>query len=241
MPFFVAVVAAYVLGGLVNLILYRLPRERRLLGRPHCTRCGQALSWEALPLVGYALQRGRCRHCGRCISSVFPLVEFLLLVVFLFLAGRLGLSALAGLYAFFALVLLLTLFLDWQHHYIYYAVLLPGLVVALLGSWLHPNLNVLNSLAAMVIALLFFVLLLLLGNLLFHGEALGLGDVWLAGLIGAMLGFPGGLWALGLGMALAGVVGALLLLFKKSAPRDYMAYGSYLCMGALLYLCLWAP
>jgi leader peptidase (prepilin peptidase)/N-methyltransferase len=89
--------------------------------------------------------------------------------------------------------------------------------------------------------ILLFGVLLLLGEFIFQAGALGLGDVWLAGTIGAMIGFPDGLMALALGMLLAGLMGGVLLLTKRTSPGDYMPYGSYLCMGALAYLCIWAP
>jgi leader peptidase (prepilin peptidase)/N-methyltransferase len=241
MSIVLAVVVGLAVGTALNLLLYRIPREQRLLRRPHCVRCGHPLGWEALPLLGFLLQRGRCRHCQRAIPWFFPLVELLTALSFAILVWRHGLSALAALYAFFALILILTLFLDWQHRYIYYIIVLPATTVALLGSWLHPNLNVLNSLIALVIATVFFGLIFVLGQVLFHAEAIGLGDVWLAGTIGAMFGFPGALVALTAGMVLAGLAGGLHMALRKGSGGDYMAYGSYLCMGALLYLCIWAP
>lgn len=241
MSIVLAIVVGLAAGTATNLLLYRIPRELPPLRRPHCVRCGHPLGWEALPLLGFLLQRGRCRHCQQAIPWTFPLVELLTALVFATLVWRHGLSALAALYAFFALVLILTLFLDWQHRYIYYIVVLPATAVALLGSWLHPHLNALNSLIALVIASVFFGLIFAVGQSLFRVEALGLGDVWLAGTIGAMFGFPGALVALTIGMILAGLAGGVHLILRKGSAGDYMAYGSYLCMGALLYLCIWAP
>jgi prepilin signal peptidase PulO-like enzyme (type II secretory pathway) len=233
-------------GGLANLIIYRLPRQQHLLRRPRCTRCEHPLGWEAIPLAGYLLQRGRCRHCDRALSPHFILVELLTTACFAVLAWRISIQTpwdafMVGLYAFFSLALIVTLFIDWLHRDIYYIVLLPTIVIAVLGHWLHPFLDVKQTLLGLAVGIGFFALLFLLGQILFRGEAMGLGDVWLAGMIGAILGLRGAVLALAGGMLLAGLVGGLLLLIRKNDPGDYMPYGAYLCIGALGYLCLWAP
>ena len=225
------------LGGVLNLVIQRLPPGRPLFAWPHCTRCGHPLSWEALPLVGFLLQRGRCRYCGEPIRKEFPLVELLTAASFVVLIWRHGVSWLALLYAFFSLALIATLFLDWLRHEIYYIVLLPGTAVALFSS-LIPGLGLdfRSSLFGLLVGLFFFGLLFVLGHLLFHIEALALGDVWLAGMIGAMTGLYGALISLTGGIVLAAVGAGLLLLLRRASAKDYMPYGTYLCLAALVYL-----
>lgn len=236
-----AALAGLLLGGVLNVIIQRLPTPQPFFRGLHCVRCGHALSWEAVPLVGFLVQRGRCRHCGQPIPKVFPLVELLTALSFAILVWRYGLTWLAGLYAFFSLALIITLFLDWLRHEIYYIILLPGTIVALLSS-LFPvrGLGFTNSLLGLIAGLFFFGLLFVFGHLLFHIEALALGDVWLAGMIGAMMGFYGALLTLAGGIVLAAVGAGLLLALRKVSTKDYMPYGSYLCLAALLYLCFWA-
>ncbi len=236
------------LGAILGLLIWRLPRRAEgrgnLLGRPRCTRCGQVLAWEALPLLGYLLQRGRCRHCRKPIPRIFPLVELLTGSVFALLAWRHGLGVTAGLYALFSLALILTLFLDWLYQDIYYIVILPPAALALLSTlWGNSPeraglaLPLLDRLAGLGIGLIFFGLLFVLGQALFRTQALGLGDVWLAGSIGTMTGFYGALWALSLGIVLAAVGAGVLLLLRRHAAGDYMPYGAYLCLATLGYFC----
>jgi leader peptidase (prepilin peptidase)/N-methyltransferase len=241
----VAIVLAGLLGLLsgtvLNIIIQRLPTGRPLFRRPHCVHCGQALSWEAVPLVGYLVQRGRCRHCGKSIPKVFPLVELLTAASLALLVWRYGVSWLTGLYAFFSLLLVITLFLDWLRHEIYYIVLLPGTAVALLSALIPARgLDFRSSLVGLIVGLFFFGLLFVFGHLIFRIEALALGDVWLAGMIGAMMGLYGALMALTGGIVLAAVGAGLLLALRKVSTKDYMPYGSYLCLAALAYLCFWA-
>jgi leader peptidase (prepilin peptidase)/N-methyltransferase len=193
-----------------------------------------------LPLAGYLLQRGRCRHCQQPISKSFPLVEVVTAAALALLVWRHGVTWLAALYAFFVLVLVVTLFLDWLRHEIYYVILLPGTAVALLCSLVPGRgLDFRSSLLGLLVGLFFFGLLFVLGHLLFHIEALALGDVWLAGMIGAMVGFYGALVTLTGGIVLAAVGAGLLLILRRAGSKDYMPYGSYLCLAALAYLCIW--
>ncbi len=243
MRFVLAVALGLLFGGMLNIIIYRLPRQRAFLRRPDCSQCGHSLGWEAIPLVGYLLQRGRCRYCGRPIPLFFPLVEVLSVFALVAIVWRLGLTWLAALYGFFALTLILTLFLDWLHHDIYYIVLFPATVAALVVPLLaaSPWLNFRSSLFGLLVGTLFFGALYALGQVLFHSEALGLGDVWLAGMIGGMMGFYNSLVTLALGIILAAVGAAALLVVRRASPGQYIAYGAFMCMAALGYLCLRAP
>lgn len=238
-----AALAGLLTGGLENLVIQRLPRQRPLFRRPGCSRCGHPLSWEAFPLLGYLLQRGRCRHCRRPIPPAFPLAEVLTAVVFGLLVWRHGVSWLAGLYALYTVALVLTLFLDWLHRDIYYLILLPPTLLAVVAPLVGVDrrLDIRSTGLGLGIGLLFFGLLFLVGQLLFRIQALGLGDVWLAGMIGAMAGLYGSLWTLTAGIVLAAVGAGLLLLIRRASPKDYMPYGSYLCLAALGYLCFLAP
>lgn len=75
-----------VIGSLLNVCIYRLPREDRfwpalksLLYPPsHCPRCQRRIPWyDNVPIAGWLLLRGRCRNCRGRISIRYPLIELL--------------------------------------------------------------------------------------------------------------------------------------------------------------------
>lgn len=77
-------------GSFLNVVVWRLPRGRSLLGRSYCPWCAvQIKSYDNLPILGWLLLRGRCRACRLPISPRYPLVESLMCAVFvsLFLVG----------------------------------------------------------------------------------------------------------------------------------------------------------
>jgi leader peptidase (prepilin peptidase)/N-methyltransferase len=62
------------------------------------------------------------------------------------------------------------------------------------------------------------------------------GDVKLAGLIGLTVGFPRVLPALTVGIVAGGLTIGLLLLTRRVGPKEYVPYGPFLVLGALVSL-----
>lgn len=74
-------------GSFMNVVVYRLPLGRTLVGRSFCPRCDQAIhALDNIPVLGWLRLGGECRSCGLPISSRYPLVELLAGVLFLALA-----------------------------------------------------------------------------------------------------------------------------------------------------------
>ncbi len=96
----VAVLGACV-GSFLNVVAWRLPRQESVVLPPsRCPHCGTRLAWfENIPVLGWLVLRGRCRHCGAPISPRYPAVELLsagLWVAVLLTTPPLGAPALAG-------------------------------------------------------------------------------------------------------------------------------------------------
>jgi leader peptidase (prepilin peptidase) / N-methyltransferase len=80
-----------VFGSLLNVCIYRLPREERfwkalrfLVYPPsHCPRCHERIAaYDNIPIVGWLLLRGRCRKCRGTISARYPLIELFTALLF---------------------------------------------------------------------------------------------------------------------------------------------------------------
>jgi len=71
------VLVSLLLGSFINLAADRLPRGESLVRpRSHCRACGRQLNTiDLLPVLGYALRRGRCATCGSPIGASAPFVE----------------------------------------------------------------------------------------------------------------------------------------------------------------------
>ena len=79
-----------IFGSFLNVCIARWPRDESVIRpRSRCPDCGNAIAWhDNIPVLGWLMLRGRCRHCGSRISLQYPLVEAAT-------AKRLGLPILA--------------------------------------------------------------------------------------------------------------------------------------------------
>jgi leader peptidase (prepilin peptidase) / N-methyltransferase len=65
------------IGSFLGVLIVRLPEQRPVaMARSACDRCGHRLgARDLIPLVSYALSRGRCRYCGETIGPLPLAVE----------------------------------------------------------------------------------------------------------------------------------------------------------------------
>ncbi len=72
------------IGSFLNVVVYRLPLGRTLGGHSGCPYCCSAIEGrDNVPVLAWLKLRGRCRNCHLPISPQYPLVEFLVAIVFL--------------------------------------------------------------------------------------------------------------------------------------------------------------
>lgn len=136
--------------------------------------------------------------------------------------------------AVFALLLLLILRIDWQNHLIYIITIVPGILLAFGLHAADSGEMLLSSAVAGAAGAFVFLLLFLLAYAIYRQHALGIGDIFLAALIGAMTGLKGISSALLLGMFLAGIGGLFLIAIRVRSRKDFIPYGAYLSLGAMV-------
>jgi leader peptidase (prepilin peptidase)/N-methyltransferase len=229
----VAFAPALALGSFLNVVVARLPEKRSVVHpRSACLRCSHELSWwENLPLVSYALLRGSCRSCSEPISLRYPAVELATALLVAACFWRFGLSADAVVAAFFCAVLVTLSAIDVERRILPDKIVLPSALLVLVAQVaLHPGDTpewVLGALGAS---------LFLFAALLAYPAGMGMGDVKLCLLLGAMLGALVGV-ALMVGMLAALVLGIVLFARHGAAARKMaIPFGPFLAFGALVAL-----
>ncbi len=221
-------------GSFLNVVIWRLPRGESLLGPgSHCPSCGTPVRRrDNVPLLGWLLLRGRCRDCAAPISPRYPLVELLGGAA---LAGAVLLAPTPAAAAATAAVLLslcAVFFIDLDHRLILDAITLPG---AALGLLLCPLLGT-SRLDAAAGAVAGFASLWLAreGYRRLRGiEGLGFGDVKLAAMLGAWLGWQGVFMTLLVGSGLGTLVSVALMLRRRAHARTALPYGVFLAPAAM--------
>lgn len=155
-------------------------------------------------------------------------------------AAYLNRSSLAEWLITVSLVMLLIsiLLIDLQHHLVYPLMAVGGFVAALMLNPLTDDVTFLSSLVGGLVAAFGFLLLFVLGLVLFRVQALGFGDVLLALMIGAMVGFGRMPGTLLLGTLLGAGASLALLVFRLKGRQDYIPFGSGMCLAAILVLVL---
>ena len=222
---------ALALGSFLNVVAARVPLRRSVV-RPGsaCMSCAAPVAWyDNLPLLSWALLRGRCRSCGARISPVYPAVELATAVLVVACFVAFGLTAKAAVAAFFCAVLVVVSAIDLAHRIIPNRIVLPAAAICLVAQTaLQPS-------AEWVLAALGASVFLLVAALAYPG-GMGMGDVKLALLMGAVLGrtVPVALMA---GMLLA-LVPSMVLLARHGARARKMGipFGPFLALGSVLAL-----
>lgn len=238
---FAVAVLGLVVGRVVWIVSRALAADRPLVARPVCAVCAAALPWRGwLPLMGLG-DVVRCRACGARQPATGLLFEALVAAYLAVAAWQLELSLELAATIVFSVPLLVTLLVDlWTrevHTSVVVAGTLAGFAFALADG---PGALVTAILAALGAAAIFALCFVAAAAIYRHLDVvpLGMGDVYLVTMIGAMTGFPGVVRALVAGVFLAGAAGLLMVVSRRAGRHDVFAYGPYLCLGALLTLLL---
>ena len=235
---FFATTVGLAVGSFINVVGDRLPRGQSLSYPPsHCPACDEPIRRrDLIPVISYLLLRGKCRDC----SAGIPLRVFLIeIVAGLLFAGvwlKFGWSyqgvAMMGYVGMFLAIFVV----DMEHHIIPNRIVFPGLVVALAIASFWPELGIAK--AAMGAGAGFGLMLLLY---LIPGMVIGEGDVKLAAVVGAAVGFPVVFISLGLSFVLGGVVAAGILLAKRGGRKTEVPFGPFIAVAALVSLMWGGP
>jgi leader peptidase (prepilin peptidase)/N-methyltransferase len=223
--FWVVVAALFggVIGSFLNVVIYRMPRKIGLVGgRSNCPHCGCLISWwQNIPVLSYLMLHGRCRGCREAISVRYPLVEIMTALTFAGWVIRLGLSVEALGYIYLSCVLICVLFIDWEFQIIPDRLTLPAILVGWLWAAFAP--------------LGLWPSVLGIGDWLFRKESMGGGDIKLAAVLGAFLGWH----HVVLVFFLSALIGALgsgiwLLVSREMRQSRMIPFGPFLAVAAVL-------
>jgi leader peptidase (prepilin peptidase)/N-methyltransferase len=224
------------LGSFLNVVAARVPLRRSIVfPGSACPSCATPIRWyDNIPLVSYAVLRGRCRSCQARIGLVYPAVELLTALLIAGCVLAFGLSARAAIGAGLCAVLVVVTATDLEHRVVPNRVVLPAAAVALVANLIvSPGYE--WPLAAVLAAGFLFL------PALAAPGALGMGDVKLALLLGAALGRTAGV-ALMLGL-LAALLPAVYLLLKhgRRARKMALPFAPFLALGGVIALFVGHP
>lgn len=214
--------------------------------RSFCPHCRNQLKWwHNLPLLSWLMLGGKCAFCRTPISMRYPLVELMSAMFAVMCLNWFGLSATAALIYLFCAALIVISFIDYDYYIIPNVISLPGTAIGLALALLNHFTGIF---AAPITPTIWDALLGILvgaGFLLFISEGylrlrkkegLGMGDVKLLAMVGALFGVRGALYTIFVGSLLGSVLGVLLILLSGRKFSHQLPFGPYLALGTILYI-----
>jgi len=256
----IPLVLGWFAGLFINYVSDVLPLTRRF-SQPVCTECQAPFSW-----ADYLMLRA-CRNCGKSRSLRTWLVQILTIASFvyfwLFPSKALGIPLGMIVIIYFGIITVI----DLEHRLILFPTSIVGAGLGLIvGTYIHSRINhslVIGAEKSLLGGLFGFGVMFVLyqfGTLVARlrarkmqaagqaddeEEALGGGDVYLAGVLGLMLGWPF-IWdAILLGVLLGGLISFLFIIallvrrrYSSDALMTFIPYGPYFIIGAFYLLFL---
>lgn len=251
MPILLAAAAllGLAVGSFLNVVIHRVPSGLSVVSpASRCPACDAAIrARHNVPVLGWLALRGRCADCAVPISVRYPLVELstgVLFVAVTWQAAQLGLlAALPALLVFVAAGLALAA-IDLEvmrlPNVIVYPTFLTVIALLTLATTITGQLEPLlrAGLAATALTVAFLAIVVA------QPGGMGLGDVKLAGIVGAVLGYvsyPAVVVGVFAAFVLGTLAGAVLILARRAGRRTAVPFGPALVTGALLALFATAP
>ncbi|MCI0437619.1 MAG: prepilin peptidase [Chloroflexi bacterium] len=230
---FASGVIGLAVGSFLNVCIDRIPAGKSLVYPPsHCDACHVKLgALDLIPVGSYLALRGRCRYCSARIPLRSPLVELLTGAMFTLAWASYGFSyqgiALMGYASFFLVIF----FIDMEHQIIPNTLVYPGFAAAMVVASFWPEIG--PAKAAIGAGVGFGVMLALY---VVPGAVIGEGDVKLAALVGAAVGFPLVVIGVGLSFVLGGAFAAALIATRKKGRKQRIAFGPFIAASAMIAL-----
>jgi len=224
-----------VIGSFSNVCIYRIPRNESIV-RPgsHCPQCSKPISfYDNIPVISYILLKGKCRYCGQPILLQYPIVELATGLFYLALYLFYGFQPITIVYMILCTLLIIISFIDLKERIIPDVLSLPFIFIGFILSFFLKTLSPIDSLLGILAGGGSLLIIAIAGTYLFKKEAMGGGDIKLAAMIGAFLGWQLTLLALFLGFFLGSIIGVIVLIINKG-KSDIIPFGPFIALGAML-------
>ena len=201
------------IGSFLNVVIYRVPLGKSIISPPSsCPKCGTKIKpWHNIPIIGWLILGGKCAECKEPISVRYPLIELLtgFLAVAIFYKLKIFDIFFIIDFAVFATLLALSV-IDFDYKAVPDSLNLLALTLAFFSSA-----DVLENIKNALLMIGILSLVRYYVSYILKREALGEGDIIVAGTMGALLGVKLSLIALFIASVIA-IFPSLYIRFKNS-------------------------
>lgn len=225
------------LGSFANVIIYRMPQDESLMGRSHCKKCKSKIRWyQNIPLFSYFFLKGKCAFCGEKFSIRYPIVEFLVAVLFAVVIYFYGTTWTTLELLIFVFGLVTSAFIDLDNMILPDEFTLGGLMLGLIGAALNPERSFYEAFMGAlfgggILWIVAYVYYVLTGR-----EGLGGGDIKLLAWVGALLGWKSIPFVILTASITGSIIGLVVSRRSGDGLKTMIPFGPFLVFGALLYI-----
>ena len=234
-----ALVFGSVIGSFLNVCIYRIP-QNIAISRPrsYCPKCSNPIrALDNIPIISFVMLKGRCRNCDKKIRLQDPAVELLTALLTIAVVLKFDFTILTIFYLSFIYILITISFIDLEHMIIPDGLVLAAAMLGLMAlifnilpiGW--PDSAYGALLYGGVMAGVGYV-----GKLVYKMDALGGGDVKLAGVLGLYLGWKMSMISLLLAFLVAALFVVVGLAVGRLSRKQLIPFGPFLAMGAIMTL-----
>jgi leader peptidase (prepilin peptidase)/N-methyltransferase len=248
-----AALAGLLIGSFLNVCIYRLPKDLSVVRpRSFCPECGKPIAWyDNIPILSFALLKGRCRACGKLIGIRYLFVELTTAALFGATVARFGCNLVGLKWCLFEAIMIVLFWTDLEEGilpdeftlggsalgllFAFVTKVPGGVIAALLPSLGARTQSLLEALAGAFVLTVPLTAVGFIWSKVSKREALGMGDVKLLPCIGLFLGLSAGFETLLVGSVLGSVLGGLyIFITKKKFLGQELPLGAYYCGVAAL-------
>jgi leader peptidase (prepilin peptidase)/N-methyltransferase len=261
------VMLGLIIGSFLTVCTYRIPRQNHFYSeepeahqsdapkfndpiRSICPGCANLIKWyQNIPLFSWLMLRGKCAYCAKPISIRYPLIELITAIFALLSVHIYGVNLTALTVFLIAASLLVISVIDYDYFIIPNEISYPGIVVGFLLGLINQYNTAISfpitgrleeSLVGFLVGAGFLYLVSEVYLKLRKKEGLGLGDVKLLGMLGALLGAKAAIYTIFVGSLIGSICGVSMIMLGKHRLQQHIPFGPYLALGAYLYL-FWYP
>lgn len=238
---FIFFIFGTLIASFINAFEYRLKNNLNwLTERSNCPKCKHQINfYDNIPIISFLFLKGKCRHCQQKISWQYPLVEFILGLLFVFVLNRFYVENLIlenyleiFVHCFIVSVFLFIFIYDYKYLEVSDTVVISS--SALLFVYIYfLDIRSLNSiLLSIFIAVGFFLIQFLVSK----GKWIGGGDLRIALFMGVVFDWQKILLALWLAYIIGALVSLFLLYKNKKNMQSQIAFGTFLMLASFITL-----
>lgn len=241
------------IASFLNVVIWRVPRGESIVSPPsHCPKCGAPIKgYQNIPIVSWLCLRGKCAICKAPISPRYVIIETLGGCLFLASFISFPLCDLPIVWIWLSLMIVGSM-IDFDHKLLPDFVTVGGMILGVgcaaikcaIACWCMGSVSfvgcqtLLMSVAGLAFGFGLFALIRLLGTKAFKREAMGMGDVFLMGAIGALFGPVAVLFTLVFSSLFGSIIGVGMIVLAKTKFGKFVEipYGPYICLACLLWM-----